>query len=407
MNGVVGVGIFFAPATVAARVPGFAGLLVYAGVALACVPVALCYARLGSRFDEDGGPYVWAHAAFGPAAAFGVGWVAWVSSLFSTASVVVGLVSATAEGLGATTPGARIALALALVSALSLLLATGLRLSARVWSAVTLAKLAPLALLLAVAAWRWGSLPAATPALAPVASGGALAASLTVLFALQGFEVVPVPAGQVRASGRAVPLATLAALAIGATLYLALHALCVRALPALASSATPLADAAAALGGRTLGRVVAAGTSLSALGITVGMLAMTPRYLAALGRPGALGAWLGRASAHAVPLAAVAVTWGAVSAVVAASLAWGSLARLFALSSVSVLVQYAVTAASLGRLASRGERGLGRGDRLLAPLVGVACALILAGAEPIELALVAGVLALGLVARAFANRGCA
>lgn len=79
VNGIVGVGIFFTPAEVAGLVPGTAGVWVYALTALCLLPVALAYAALGSRFAEDGGPYVWARAAFGPSTGFAVGWVAYVS----------------------------------------------------------------------------------------------------------------------------------------------------------------------------------------------------------------------------------------------------------------------------------------------------------------------------------------
>ena len=51
VNGIVGVGIFFAPAAVAANAPGFAGVWVFLLTGLAVVPVALLFAVLGGRFD--------------------------------------------------------------------------------------------------------------------------------------------------------------------------------------------------------------------------------------------------------------------------------------------------------------------------------------------------------------------
>ena len=51
VNGIIGVGIFFAPSQVAGAVPGGSGLWVYALVGLALLPVALVYAALGSRFS--------------------------------------------------------------------------------------------------------------------------------------------------------------------------------------------------------------------------------------------------------------------------------------------------------------------------------------------------------------------
>jgi amino acid transporter len=81
INGIVGVGIFLVPSRLAELVPGTPGIAVYAVTALALTPVAMVYATLGGRFSEDGGPYVWARAAFGPTFGFFVGFVMWVSAV--------------------------------------------------------------------------------------------------------------------------------------------------------------------------------------------------------------------------------------------------------------------------------------------------------------------------------------
>lgn len=395
LNGIVGVGIFFAPPVVAKNVPGYAGLLVYAAVVLACLPIALVFARLGARFDEDGGPYLYARAAFGPTAAFGIGWIAYVSALFSTSTVVVGLVEAIAPAIGVVTALGRAIVGGALVTVIAAVLALGLRVSAFTWSAVTVAKLVPLALLLGAAAFASAHAPPAPSS----GRGDVLAAALAVLFALQGFEIVPLPAGQVRGGRRVVPLATVGSLALAGMLYLALHAACVAALPNLADRTMPLAEAATVDGGAGLGRLVAAGVTVSSFGIAVGMIAMTPRYLAALGHPDGLGRELATLSARAVPLRSFALTWGAVVVIVAIASRYGSIASLFALSSVSVILQYGVTAAALAALARRRERGLAPRDAWPAPLAIVGAALLCLGAKPIELLLVAAVVASGFALR--------
>ena len=205
--------------------------------------------------------------------------MAYVSALFSTSAVAVGLTRAILPGLGITGGLAARAAPALLVTVLAAVVASGLRLSARVWTSLTALKLVPLVLLAGVFALAWGRLPA--PA-APTPDAGWLRGALTVVFACQGFEIVPVIAGQVRASSRAVPFATVGSLVLAVALYLVLVLACVMALPALASSAAPLAETAGVLGGGGLGRLVAAGTSVSALGITFGMMVTTPRYLSAL-----------------------------------------------------------------------------------------------------------------------------
>lgn len=401
INGVVGVGIFFAVPEVAQAVPGYWGLLVYAGVVLACLPIALVFGKLGARLNQDGGPYVFARAAFGEKAAFGIGWISYVSAVFSTATVVVGLVEATSPQLGFETRTEQALLAAFLVTALSYFLSRGLRISAWAWTSITVAKLLPLALLL-LAAMAFGGAAGVEPTTAaPVAKDvtllGVLGGGMAVLFSLQGFEVVPLPAGQVKNAERTVPIATVFALVFAGLLYMALHFACLRALSDPGAHAMPIADAAAVYGGPALGKLVAVGMSISSFGITVGMLAMTPRYLAALSNE--LGASLA-ASQNGAPRRAFAISWGLVLVVVTACFLYGSIANLFALSSISVLLQYVVTAASLWVLARRREHGFAPRDAWPVPLVFVASLYLVAGAEAIELLLVAVVVAAGFGLRA-------
>ena len=233
VNGIVGVGIFFVPATIAAKAPGRAGIAVFALTALALVPVALVFATLGRRFDEDGGPVTFARAAFGELFSFMVGWLAYVSAILSASAVMFGLASALAPALGFQAPFPfRIACAV-LVTGLCLVVASGISISAFAWTTLTVLKLLPLVALVAVFVAVGPSLGAVA---APVdASGPPLwaRAILTALFACQGFEIVPVIAGQVRASQRAVPFATVGSLLLACLLYVGLMWACV-ATPALA-----------------------------------------------------------------------------------------------------------------------------------------------------------------------------
>ncbi len=391
INGIVGVGIFFVPSDVGRLVPGMAGILVYLGTALLLAPVAIAYATLGSRFDEDGGPYVWACAAFGPSAGFFVGWIAYVSAVLSTSAVVSGLATHAGPDLGASGPVAQRLFAVAAVVILAATAASGLRPSAVVWSSVTVLKLIPLLVLaLVFVVVGLGRPLAALPHAAPSSTDLGRAA-LIVVFAMQGFEIVPVPAGHARTMGRAVPIATIGSLLFAALLYMVLHAACVATEPDLATSGAPLVAAARVLGGAGLGRLVLVGTNVSALGIAFGMFAMTPRYLAALGRDDALGAWVGKEDRRGVPLRALWLTAAAVLVLVV----YGRLLELFALSSVAVLTQYAVSAAALGVLAARGKKGLRLRQLWPAPLALCAIALIGRAATRSELGVALLVLAIG------------
>ncbi len=389
VNGIVGVGIFFVPSEVAAHVPGMGGVGVYALTAAALAPIAWAYATLGGHFDEDGGPYVWARAAFGPRFGFFVGWVAYVSALFSTSAVMAGLAEHAAPSLGLSGPLAQHGFVVVCTLLLGLVVASGLKPSAIAWNAVTVLKLLPLLALAALAVAA--AAPVARVPHAPDGAMGVMRAALVVVFAMQGFEIVPVPAGNARASRRAIPLATLGSLAGATLLYLVLQWACVRALPGLSHSGRPLVDAAAVYGGRSAEWLVAAGTNISALGIAFGMFAMSPRYLSTLGRPDGLGQWIGKESERHVPERALWITLAVVLVLANSS----RLGELFVLSSVSVLAQYAVSVAALGVLAVKRKNGLRLRHMWPAPLAFGAIFLLGRAAHAVELFVFGGVLATG------------
>jgi amino acid transporter len=393
INGIVGVGIFYAPADVARGAAGLASVLVFAVTGLVLVPVALCFAVLGRRFDADGGPVLYARAAFGERTAFLVGWVAYVSAVTSTAAVMSGLAASVAPGLGLTGPIPERLSAAALAVTLALVCAAGIAISARTWTALTVLKLVPLLALIGVFLLSGSVHPAV--AAAP-GHGGLLRAALTAAFAYQGFEIVPVIAGQVRSPARTVPLATAASLGVSALLYVALQAACVLALPGLASSPAPLEEAAAVWGGAGLVTLVRAGSRLSALGICLGMMVVTPRYLSTLAQARALGPGLDSVSPRGVPRRALAVTAVLVSGLVLAA----RRDELFVLSSLAVQVQYVATAAALATLARSGRHGLSRREAALAVPAGVVGLALAAGATPLEWLVTAGMVALGLLLRA-------
>ena len=376
VNGIVGVGIFFASAAVAASAPAFASVWVFLLTGLAVVPVAFAFAVLGRRFDEDGGPVVFARAAFGDLTSFVVGWVAYVSAFLSTSAVMAGLTRAMAPALG-------------------LIVATGIRISARTWTVLTVLKLLPLFALLAAFLAFGARVPAPTPTRVEVTW---LSAGLAAMFTYQGFEIVPVIAGQVRGSARSIPFATVGSLLFAILLYVGLVWACVSALPGLAGEATPLAAAARVHGGAPLSRIVGWGTNLSSLGICFGMMVTTPRYLSALASGARDLFGMDRFNARDVPMRALLVTWVIVTGFVNAV----DPNELFKLSSIAVLAQYGVSAAALAALSLRRQRGFVPAHAVLAvPTIALGVVLTF-GATAREglVALVAVLAGLGLAAAA-------
>ncbi|HEY4103869.1 MAG TPA: amino acid permease, partial [Polyangiaceae bacterium] len=181
INGIVGVGIFFTPNLVASVVPGRAGVLAYLLTLAALLPVALTYARLGARFERDGGPYVWAQAALGEKSAFLVGIASYASAVLCTSAVFAGLGEYTAPllGLGAH----RQLFAVASAAVLAAIVLSGLKPSAWVWSSLTVLKLLPLFALVGVFALT--AHPAFEPSAAPHDFSWSRAV-LLIVFPMQG-----------------------------------------------------------------------------------------------------------------------------------------------------------------------------------------------------------------------------
>jgi amino acid transporter len=343
INGIVGVGIFFTPSELAAQAPGWSSLAVIAVTGLSLVPVALAVSILGSRFDEDGGPVLYARLAFGEAAGFVVGWLAYVAALFSMGTVMSGFMQAVLPG--SLSPWLIRGAAIGLLTVLTLVASRGIKVSAGVWNTLTVLKLLPLvglAVLATVLAPK-----VTTP---PVGATDWPRAMLKATFVFQGFEIVPVLAGQAQSSRRAIPIAVLGSLGVSTVLYLALQRGAVTGVANLAASGAPLVDTARAYGGGTFATVVAIGTSVSALGIAFGMVATTPRFLSAL----APQSIFGRLSGGNVPLLALWTTWGIVAILVLI----GSVGELLTLSSLSVVTQYVVIAFALAKFGITRQRDL-------------------------------------------------
>ncbi len=119
-------------------------------------------------------------------------------------------------------------------------------------------------------------------------------AALLLLFAYAGFENTPAAAGEFRNPRRDVPFALLTQIAAITLLYIGVQFVALGTLPEVASSKTPLADAATSFLGSGAGVLLTAGAALSILGTNSNSVLNGPRYLLALSRDGFGPRMLGR-----------------------------------------------------------------------------------------------------------------
>ena len=284
VNVTIGGGIFRLPSAVYAQLGG-GSPAAYVICAVMMGLVVTCFAEAGSRVPLTGGLYAYIEVAFGPLIGFVSGFLLWagMSAALSAVAVFFG------DAVGALFPslsgqfahGAVVVSAIALLAGLNLF---GVGNAARFNTVMTVTKLMPLVL---VIVFGLGSLSAERigfrmPSPAPLARG-----SVFLIFAFLGVESALVPSGEVRDAARTVPRAIAIALSVVVVVYMLVQLVTQVTLGGdLASSKTPVADAAWSLmggGGRT---IILAGTAISMFGYVSGMTLAVPRMLFAFGRDG-------------------------------------------------------------------------------------------------------------------------
>jgi len=341
VNQVIGSAIFLLPADVA-RLVGPWGPLAFMAVGLLSLSIALCFAEVGSRFEKTGGPYLPARAAFGRFIGFEVGWMMWFTRVTSQASVANGLALALAFYWPALATGLpRMSLIAGLTMALTLINVRGIKQSSWVVNALTIGKLAPLAIVIVVGVWfvdpgRFAAMPSVT-------QQQLSSALILLIFAYGGYEVTGVLAGEAADPRRDVPFAFVATL-ITVSIVMTLTSLVVTGvLPGLEASRTPLADSAAVFLGASGALMVAIGSAISMTGNNMGQILNGSRTLFALAENGDLPRWFARVHpSYQTPSNAILFT-----AVVALTLALtGSFVALAAVSAIARLVMYLAVCAS-------------------------------------------------------------
>ena len=264
INGIIGAGIFGLPSRVYALI-GTYSLIAFVVCALVVALIILCFAEVSSRFEETGGPYLYAREAYQPAVAFEIGWLIWlarVTAFAANCNLLINYLSF--FWLSAATPLWRASIIVFVVAVLAIINVLGIRQAAIVSNAFTIGKLVPIIIFIAAGlfflnpqAYEFGPSPT---------SAAFSQSVLLLVYAFTGFEMATIPAGEVRDPQRNLPRALLIALLVVASLYIMIQVVCVGTLPGLAQSQKPLADAGSQFLGAAGGAIISAGAVISITG---------------------------------------------------------------------------------------------------------------------------------------------
>lgn len=342
INGIIGAGIFGLPAKVYALI-GTYSLIAFVACAAVVTLIILCFAEVGSRFDETGGPYVYAREAFGPVVGFAVGWLSWLARLSAFAANCNLLVSY----LGffwtrATAPLPRLIIICAVVISLAAINFVGVRQTAIASDVFTIGKLVPMLIFVAIGifflnpqAYTFGPLPA---------TGAFSQSVLLLIYAFTGFEMAAIPAGEVRNPRSNLPRALLIATGVVAVLYILVQIVCVGTLPGLAGSTKPLADAAQNFMGTMGAGIISAGAIISIAGNLNILVLSGSRLPFAFAEHRQLPAFISRVHPRFfTPHISIVITAALMLALTLKS----SFVAALTISAIARLVTYAVTCAAL------------------------------------------------------------
>lgn len=218
----IGAGIMRTPSEVARHLPATEAYMLawLAGGLYAALGVA-SLAELGVVMPRSGGPYVFAHRAFGPYIGFVAGWADWVSTCAAAAAVSM-MVAEYSSWFGRPGPLQIAAVAIGVILVLTAMLWKGVRSSGTTVEVMTLVK-ALVLLGVPLAAFATGTREpvAAAPGTA-IAFGGIVLAMQAVIYSYDGWTGVLYFAGEVKDPARDIPRSMFSGVAAVIVIYLLL-----------------------------------------------------------------------------------------------------------------------------------------------------------------------------------------
>lgn len=350
INGIIGAGIFGLPSKVYSLIGSYS-LIAFVVCALVVMLIILCFAEVGSRFEQTGGPYLYAQTAFGSAVGFEVGWLIWLARLTAFAANCNLMINYLSFFWAPANSGLiRALIIVAVVLILTVLNIVGVRQAAIASNIFTVGKLLPMLVFIAVGLFFIN--PHAFALGARPATGAFSQSVLLLLYAFTGFEMATIPAGEIKNPQRDLPRALLIAMAVIATTYILIQVVCIGTLPELAKSTRPLADAGSHFMGTAGGAIISAGAIISVAGNLNITVLSASRVPFAIAEREQLPAFLARVHGKFfTPHISIIITTVLMLVLTLKS----SFVAALTISTIARLVAYAVTCAALPVLRKRSD----------------------------------------------------
>ncbi|RED44970.1 APC family permease [Seonamhaeicola aphaedonensis] len=284
INIIVGSGIFVLPAIVASHM-GPASIIAYVFCGFLMAMIMLCFAEVGTKVTNTGGPYTYIEAAFGDYAGFISGFFVIGTFLFADAAVSNALVDVLASNLPyfSETP-VKILFLFILFFGLAYINVIGLKQGIGLVKFNTIAKLIPLILLILVGFKDVSQSNLVIETIPSISTLGKT--SLILFFAFQGCETGLIIGGEVINPKRTIPRAIFTSIAAVVIIYILVQTISQGILGSELPNykATPLADTAEIIFGKLGYSLLIIGGIISMFGYMSGSILNSPRVVYALSR---------------------------------------------------------------------------------------------------------------------------
>ncbi|OJF73803.1 APC family permease [Lacticaseibacillus paracasei] len=339
INGIIGSGIFLLPGTLYQEAGlGSVSAIVLAG--LSTTLIALSYAMLASKIDDDGGAWVYSNRAFGAFGAFvgfQTGWFGWFLGVITIAAELAAFLTA----LGGLIPvvkqrGVYISVALVIIAALIAINLIGPNILTFIDNISSALKI-----IILIAVIAAGGYFISTHGL-HVSQPQAVSSDFrTAFYMFTGFSFLPVAANKMKNPEKTLPRALMVVMLIVIAIYgMAQMTTIVILSTNLTAETLPVAAAFATVVG-SIGKTVAIlGMLISILGVAVAVSFDTPIEMASLATEKTLlPAVFGRTNKSGAPFVAIWLTIGIAAMLVVS----GSYLFLVNLIVFSAFLQYITT----------------------------------------------------------------
>jgi amino acid transporter len=387
IGSIIGADIYVASAFGAGLLGPFS-LVVWAIAGIIAIVIALCFAQCAALLPKVGGPYAYAHAAWGSFAGFIVGWSLWLAEWMSLAVFPVAFTQYLMYFLPGLNQISQIVVKLLFVAFLITSNVVGVKAAGRTNDLLTIVKLAPLVFFVIMGLlYTASNLATVSMNLSPdpaLLGFGSFGSALVLIFwAYAGFEISTIPAGEIKDPSRTIPRAILLGISIVTIFYLTTNIVLFGITPwkSLRYDPTPLATATNAVLSSTptlalIGAIIVGGGALiSVAGSDESGMIGTSRLGYALAADGLFP----RAFAKVHPkfkTPYLGIIIQATTALIAAIV--GNLTLLIATSVFFMAIAYVATSASIFSLHRKSQEGHFhlRGGMLI-PVLGIIFSLYL------------------------------